>query len=242
MKRIISSLIILQLVFGPFAFAKITPSEGTKRIVIKPGDTLWALAKIYLHDPTKWEEFKKYNKFTDPDLIYPNEELAIGYEEAKGLLEELKGKERIIKMTLKEKDEYINEMIKGLKTPISPSTEELILVMKEKIGELEEVLNKIRDENSSLQKGLTEKEEMLLKAIRERDELIKKGDKLNIAISELKGLLLEREKELELQKLEIERLKLENKRLDKEKNQIKTFSYFLTAGAIISLILAKTSE
>lgn len=44
------------------------------------------------------------------------------------------------------------------------------------------------------------------------------------------------------QVLEIERLKIENKRLTHEKNQIRTFSYFLTAGGLISLILAKTSS
>ncbi|MEW6680908.1 MAG: LysM peptidoglycan-binding domain-containing protein [bacterium] len=242
MKRIISSLVIFQLVFGPFAFAKITPTEKTKKIIIKPGDTLWALAKTYLQDPLKWEEFEKYNKFTNPHLIYPGEELAIGYEEAKALFDVLKEKREAIKMTIAEKDTYIDKIIKEIKTPLSSETAELIVVMKEKIEELEEVLNKIRDENSLIKKAMDEKEEELLKAIKERDELIKKGESLNASINELEALIGEKEKELAAKNLEITKLKLENKRLTKEKNQIKTFSYFLTAGSLIGFILIKISS
>lgn len=107
MKKVISFLVIFQLFFQPFAFAKITPQDKTRKIVIKPNDTLWALAGIYLKDPLKWEEFKKYNKFTNPNLIYPGEELAIGYEDAKKLLSVLKEKKEAIKTSIKEKDEYI---------------------------------------------------------------------------------------------------------------------------------------
>lgn len=242
MKKIISFLVIFQLVFQPFAFGRITPLDKTKRIVIKPGDTLWTLAGIYLKDPTKWEEFKKYNKFTNPDLIYPGEELAIGYESAVSFLDVLKEKEGTIKMSIKEKDEYIDKMIKELKTPLGAKTTQLLVIMKQKIEDLEGLLDKMGNENSSIKKILEEKEEQLLKALAERDELIKKKGDLNSAISKLKGLIEEKDRELKAQSLEIERLKLENIRLTKEKNQIKTFSYFLTAGALIGLILAYTSS
>lgn len=242
MKRIICFLVIFQLVFQPFAFARITPLDKTKRIVIKPGDTLWALARIYLKDPLKWEEFKKYNRFTNPDLIYPNEELAIGYEDSKELLEALKEKSETIKMSIKEKDEYIEKMIKELKTPLPYETTQLIVIMKEKIEDLEGILEKMRDEKGSLQKVLNEKEDELLNALHIKDELIKKEQSLNAAISELNGLIDEKDRELKEEALEIERLKIENKRLRNEKNQIKTFSYFLTAGAFIGLILAKASS
>lgn len=242
MKKIISYLVIFQLVFQPLAFSRITPLDKTKRIVIKPGDTLWLLAGIYLKDPTKWEEFKKYNKFTNPDLIYPNEELAIGYEEAVSFLDVLKEKEGLIKMSIKEKDEYIDKMIKELKTPLSAETTQLLVIMKQKIEDLEGLLDKMKGEDISNKKALEEKEQGLLKALAERDELIKKEETLNSAISELKGLIEEKDRELKTQSLEIERLKLENIRLTKEKNQVRTFSYFLTAGALIGLILIKTSS
>ena len=62
------------------ASAKITPNpdmEGTTLITIVKGDTLWDLATKHLEDPLKWPEFKKYNTFTNPDWIYPDEMLRI---------------------------------------------------------------------------------------------------------------------------------------------------------------------
>ena len=62
------------------ASAKITPNpdmEGTTLITIVKGDTLWDLATKHLEDPLKWPEFKKYNTFTNPDRIYPDEMMRI---------------------------------------------------------------------------------------------------------------------------------------------------------------------
>ena len=62
------------------ASAKITPNpemEGTTLITIVKGDTLWDLATKHLEDPLKWPDFKKYNTFTNPDRIYPDEMLRI---------------------------------------------------------------------------------------------------------------------------------------------------------------------
>ena len=65
------------------ASAKITPNpdmEGTTLITIVKGDTLWDLAIKHLEDPLKWPEFKKYNTFTNPDRIYPDEMMRIPAE------------------------------------------------------------------------------------------------------------------------------------------------------------------
>ena len=62
------------------ASAKITPNPdmgGTTLITIVKGDTLWDLATKHLEDPLKWPEFKKYNTFTNPDQIYPDEMMRI---------------------------------------------------------------------------------------------------------------------------------------------------------------------
>ena len=72
------SLILTPLTVG-FA-ATITPnpvSQDTKLITIKAGDTLWFLAGVYLKDPMLWGQFKQYNHFTDPDLIFPGERLLV---------------------------------------------------------------------------------------------------------------------------------------------------------------------
>jgi len=71
------------LAFGPLVgslSAKITPKKTDEEvgiITIEKGDTLWDLAIKYYKDPFLWEEFKKYNKFTDPDLIFPGEKMQI---------------------------------------------------------------------------------------------------------------------------------------------------------------------
>ena len=62
------------------ASAKITPNpdmDGTTLITIVEGDTLWDLATKHLEDPLKWPEFRKYNTFSNPDRIYPDEMMRI---------------------------------------------------------------------------------------------------------------------------------------------------------------------
>jgi hypothetical protein len=62
------------------ASAKITPKETdepTGWYTIQKGDTLWHIAKRYRHDPLLWREFEKYNIFSNPHLIYPEEKLQV---------------------------------------------------------------------------------------------------------------------------------------------------------------------
>ncbi len=54
---------------------------------IRPGDTLWDIAKWALHDPFLWPEMLKYNFIQNPDLIYPGVKLTIPSPE---VLERLK--------------------------------------------------------------------------------------------------------------------------------------------------------
>ena len=80
---VIVSCFGMSLILTPFTVgfaATITPnpvSQDTKLITIKAGDTLWFLAGVYLKDPMLWGQFKKYNHFTDPDLIFPGERLLV---------------------------------------------------------------------------------------------------------------------------------------------------------------------
>ena len=72
------------------ASAKITPNpdmDGTMLITIVEGDTLWDLATKHLKDPMKWPEFRQYNTFTNPDLIYPDEMMRIPVEMVKEIIE-----------------------------------------------------------------------------------------------------------------------------------------------------------
>ena len=73
------------------ASAKITPNpdmEGTTLITIVKGNTLWDLAIKHLEDPLKWPEFKKYNTFTNPDRIYPDEMMRIPAETVMAIVKE----------------------------------------------------------------------------------------------------------------------------------------------------------
>ena len=73
------------------ASAKITPKpdmEGTTLITIVKGDTLWDLATEYLKDPLKWSEFKQYNDFSNPDLIFPDEMMQIPAKMVMEMVEE----------------------------------------------------------------------------------------------------------------------------------------------------------
>ena len=74
------------------ASAKITPNpdmEGTALITIVKGDTLWHLAAKHLEDPKNWPEFKKYNTFSNPDQIYPDEMMRIPVEMVEDIIEEV---------------------------------------------------------------------------------------------------------------------------------------------------------
>ena len=48
--------------------------EGTGVYIIKPGDTLWALAKANLGNPFLWPQIWEQNKYiTDAHWIYPGD-------------------------------------------------------------------------------------------------------------------------------------------------------------------------
>jgi DNA repair exonuclease SbcCD ATPase subunit len=95
MKVGIIAYICLTLGWGPLltsSYAKITmkpTDEPVKVITIEKGDTLWHLAGRYLSDPRRWPEFKRYNEYTNPDLIYPGEKMQVPVELAKEMKTDL---------------------------------------------------------------------------------------------------------------------------------------------------------
>ncbi len=48
--------------------------EATEKYVVKKGDTLWAIGKMF---NTTWQKLAEFNKLKNPDLIFPNQIIMI---------------------------------------------------------------------------------------------------------------------------------------------------------------------
>jgi hypothetical protein len=78
-------IVFLTLVFltatAHSARAQAAGSDSTQVHVVRPGDTLWDLARQYLRNPFLWPEILSINQGTvvDPHLIYPQERIRIPF-------------------------------------------------------------------------------------------------------------------------------------------------------------------
>jgi len=73
------------LIFLLAGLISFTPSPGFaqevifQEILVKPGDTLWSIAKKYLKNPRKWPDIVKYNKLptSDPTIALPGTKIKV---------------------------------------------------------------------------------------------------------------------------------------------------------------------
>lgn len=63
-------------VFLTFAISAAAGKEYTV-ITVKKGETLTKIAKKYLDNPRRWRELLRYNKISNPNLIYPGRKLKV---------------------------------------------------------------------------------------------------------------------------------------------------------------------
>jgi LysM repeat protein len=117
------------------ASAKITPKAmdgNTSLITIKKGDTLWDLAQEHLKNPMIWREFRKYNDFTNPDLIYPGETMRIPVKMAEVMKTDLEEKKTVIEGDLEKFMGQLSEVEMAQK-----STAETIQELKKQLADLD---------------------------------------------------------------------------------------------------------
>ncbi|UPT72989.1 MAG: LysM peptidoglycan-binding domain-containing protein [Elusimicrobiota bacterium] len=71
---------LLVLLLGGAAPARAQEDASAfQAVVVKPGDTLWAIANKYLKDPSKWDEIIKHNRLPtkDPTIALPGMTLRV---------------------------------------------------------------------------------------------------------------------------------------------------------------------
>jgi len=182
--------------------------KNAETIIIKKGDTLWDLSGKYYRSPALWPDFKKYNVFTNPDLIYPKEKLAIGYRDAKKLDNALQTR--------------LNDMVSEKKDIIKK-----IINLKEEMMKLQEK-SAIREKDVAAL--IAQKEEELYRLQTELGEREEECKMLVSAIQELHIKLAELEATVDAQKQEIAQLQKQN-------NLAKGVSFFI-GFAVVSGVIA----
>ena len=56
-------------------------AQAPKSYVVKKGDTLWDISKMYLRSPWKWKQLWQWNpEIKNPHLIYPGDNLKLRYD------------------------------------------------------------------------------------------------------------------------------------------------------------------
>ena len=73
------ALLVVGALLAALPLAAQEPGDSAGVHVVRPGDTLWDLAALYLGDPFRWPEIYRRNTATvqDPNLIYPDQVLII---------------------------------------------------------------------------------------------------------------------------------------------------------------------
>jgi len=180
--------------FVASSFAKITKKPGpfdkeVEVISIKKGDTLWHLAGKYLDESYKWPEFKKYNNFTNPDLIYPGEEIQIPLKVAKKIVKE--GDEVIARLEaeIKALQGSNQEISKTLQSQIAElrALKEAVEQLRRKIDQLENLEGKIANLDNRLAKSESEVKSELEKSTKRVNQLNEKVDRIDQNVKTIDG-------------------------------------------------------
>jgi hypothetical protein len=74
-----AALLLLGLPGSTRAAAHVEDESAFQLVVVKPGDTMWAIANKYLQDPARWDEILKHNRLPtkDPTVALPGMTLRV---------------------------------------------------------------------------------------------------------------------------------------------------------------------
>jgi predicted RNase H-like nuclease (RuvC/YqgF family) len=177
------------------SFAKITKKPGpfdkeVEVITIEKGDTLWHLAGKYLDAPYKWPEFKKYNNFTNPDLIYPDEEMQIPLKVAKVMAKDWEKEvakiEAEIKAAIQNSNQDISSKLQSQMAEVR-ALKEAVEELRRKIDQVENLEKKITNLDDRLSKSESEIKSEFEKSTRRVNQLDEKVDGIDQNVKALDG-------------------------------------------------------
>ena len=173
------------------SFAKIIikePIEG-KVITIKKGDTLWDLAEEWLKDPLKWPDFKKYNEYTNPHLIYPGEEMQVPVEMAKEIVKTGTKEIARIEATIKALQNSNQEISKTLQSQIEEleALKKAINRLNRKIDQVENLEKKVATIDERLSEAEVEVKRELRKSTKQVNQLNEKVDRIDQNVKAIDG-------------------------------------------------------
>jgi len=79
LRRLAAALLLLAAGASARAAAAIDDESSFQAVVVKPGDTMWAIANKYLKDPARWDEILKHNRLPtkDPTVALPGMTLRV---------------------------------------------------------------------------------------------------------------------------------------------------------------------
>ena len=99
------------LVFG--ASPVVLKTDHPNGYTVKSGDTLWAIASLFLRDPWRWQDIWEINpQIKNPHLIFPGDELYLEYVEGQPRLKVRRGNaSNTVKLTPKARIEPMEQAI-----------------------------------------------------------------------------------------------------------------------------------